>query len=44
MPVTYIPFCETPMTPENNNYVKCPGDIGCGRLYADAKICIDMHL
>lgn len=32
MPVTYASFYETPMTPENNNYVKCPGDIGCGSL------------
>jgi len=44
MPVTYIPFHETPVTLENNNCVKCLGDIGCGRFYEDAMICIDMHL
>lgn len=44
MPVTYIPFSETPMNPENNNCVKCSGAIGCDRRYANAKIYIDMHL
>lgn len=38
MPVTYASFYETPMTPENNNYVKCSGDIGRDRLYV--LICI----